>query len=116
MNGDYQKVTTTKIASSYPCPRCGGRLPDEYGVSERGYRTPSLGDRPQETLLPHEPSRIKPRERPRWEAGRPAAVFRRKLEPVKRYLVTAAQNATPLHDGFWKTSRKRQPTMKPSYW
>lgn len=29
-------------------------------------------------------------------------MFSRKLEPVKRFLVTAAQNATPLHDGFWK--------------
>lgn len=29
-------------------------------------------------------------------------MFKRKLAPVKRYLVTAAQNATPLHDGFWK--------------
>lgn len=28
-------------------------------------------------------------------------MFKRKLEPVKRYLVTAAQNATPLHAGFW---------------
>lgn len=29
-------------------------------------------------------------------------MFKRKLEPVKRYIVTAAQNATPLHAGFWK--------------
>jgi hypothetical protein len=29
-------------------------------------------------------------------------VFKRKLKQVKRYLITAAQNATPAHAGFWQ--------------
>jgi hypothetical protein len=28
-------------------------------------------------------------------------VYRRQLEPVERYIVTAAQNATPIHEQFW---------------
>ena len=39
-------------------------------------------------------------------------MFKRKLGAVRRYLVTAAQNATPLHDGFWMALQKAKTHYK----
>src|SRR5579863_9736039 len=30
-------------------------------------------------------------------------VFKRTLSPVKRLIITSAQNATPVHDKFWQS-------------
>ena len=104
MNGDYQKVTTTKIASKHTCPRCGKTLCRD-GKTPAGKQRWSCITRQgrvakhcYKTTTPESPAVLHQSGKPEG----PPPVFKRKLEPVKRYLVTAAQNATPLHDGFWK--------------
>ena len=103
MSGAKKMVQTTK-RQTYVCPKCGGNLVrDGYAGSGKqrwscksrlgGNRTTCY-----RTTSPESASELRQNGRP---VG-PPPVFKRKLEPVKRYIVTAAQNATPLHDGFWK--------------
>jgi hypothetical protein len=50
------------------------------------------------TTSPGSPAQIGQNRLPKG----PAKVFRRAIDPtVKRFIVTAAQNATPVHDDFW---------------
>ncbi len=94
-------ATTTQI---YKCPRCGSRLHrDGWTPAGKQRWACKTGERNHHvrcytTTSPESPKEI----RHDGKLAGPPPVFKRKLEPAKRYIVTAAQNATPLHDGFWK--------------
>lgn len=84
-----------------PCPKCGKtmvRNPRRDG----SIRWMCRGPRPDRvycysTTNPNVAERG-PNSRPK---GKPAAVFKRDLEAgIKRYIITAAQNATPVHKEF----------------
>ncbi len=99
-------ATTTKMI--YKCPRCGKRLcrdgktpagKQRWSCKTRtGPRDSNTTTLCYKTTSPESQSELRQNGRP---VG-PPPVFKRKLASAKRYIVTAAQNATPLHDGFWK--------------
>ena len=98
---------TRKTTSRHPCPRCGKRLVKDgrTAAGKQRWACKLQGDHKSycyKTTTPESPAALRQSGKPEG----PPPVFKRKLEPVKRYLVTAAQNATPLHDGFWKALQK----------
>ena len=95
------------MKKSYPCPRCGtGRL-------VRSGKTPTGVQRWEcilrygggakttcyKTTDPTAKAVINQRG-DRTPAGKPK-VFKRDLSGAKRYIITAAQNGTPVHKDFW---------------
>jgi hypothetical protein len=94
----------------YDCPRCGGK-----GTLVRDQKTAAgkqrwackeqiggMGHHCYSTTEPLAPAARRQSGKP----DGPPPVFKRKLRSVKRYIVTAAQNATPLHTGFWQALLK----------
>jgi hypothetical protein len=91
--------------AKYVCPRCGGKLHRD-GYAASGNQRWSCREATKDshrtycyrTTTPGSTSVIHQSGKPEG----PAPLFKRRLEPVKRYLVTAAQNATPVHSGCSK--------------
>ena len=102
-----RKSTQTKAGSSSKkrkCPKCGKinlrRSSKTPGGKQRWACREGSGDRKlcYSTTDPNAPYRD--------SAGRTKAAdknpqFRRALGGIKRFIITSAQNATPVHEGFW---------------
>lgn len=86
------------------CPRCGRKTLVHSGT-RRGKQNwmcrDGSGDRRvcYQTVHPERPMQKIGSNAHSSRTGTPAK-FSRKLGPVKRYVITAAQNATPVHEGF----------------
>ena len=42
---------------------------------------------------------------PTYKILAPTVIYGRELKPAKRFLITAAQNATPVHKTWWRVLR-----------
>lgn len=80
----------------YPCPKCGKNL-------TRGPKAQSGKRRWQcKTSEAYCYSTTNPESLvTKTKTTGPTPKFDRKLRATKRYLITSAQNATPIHDAFW---------------
>lgn len=104
-------MPSTKRADKYACPKCGRELRPRSkspGGKTRWECRPWDGSRQVFCYSTTSPESAR---RPYGAGDRPK-VFRRKLdESAKIYIVTAAQNATPIHPVFWgclQTMAKRR--------
>lgn len=96
--GSMGSRTGTKL----PCPKCGQKTLRKGSLTPSGKRRwecrETSGDRRTcySTTNPNAPyrGRGEPDQNPQ---------FKRKLSGLKRFLITAAQNATPVHDPFFKS-------------
>jgi hypothetical protein len=99
-------MSKARTPKSYPCPKCGdgtltrqsktagGKVRWEHRRREGGkqifcYSTTS----PEAGVVRSQNGDTAPASRPK--------VYRRKLKDTKVYVITSAQNATPVHDVFW---------------
>jgi hypothetical protein len=91
--------------AKYVCPRCGGKLHrDGYAASGNqrwSCRDTLKGVKRNYCYRTTSPASARVIHQSGKPEGQPL-VFKRTLKPAKRYLITAAQNATPLHTGFWQ--------------
>jgi hypothetical protein len=103
---------TLKI-TKYVCPRCGkplcrdGKTPggkQRWLCRVQGARRAYC----YKTTSPESPRALKQDGKPEG----PPPVFQRKLKQVKRYLITAAQNATPLNAGLWRALQRAKAHYK----
>jgi hypothetical protein len=107
MNEKRQTSQSTQTRSaSPPCPKCGrpmsGRARTKGGKIRYECRPYDPGDRTKQlycysTTDPSKPYRNQKGE-PKAKDKNPQ--FRRKLGGVKRFIITAAQNATPVNEDF----------------
>jgi len=98
------KAGTTK--TNYPCPKCGKLM-------MRDTKTPAgkirwackkwAGNRYEYCHTTVNPNQPYATDRGGRLPDSGPAVFSRKLGGVKRFIITSAQNATPVHEGFLKT-------------
>ena len=74
--------------NQYRCPKCGGDRMVKNGrantTAKQKYKCKGCG---HTTVAPHPPDFVPMRD---------------KLPKKQRYIITAAQNATPVHKGFWR--------------
>ena len=97
------------------CPKCGERELVKAGTTHMGKQRwickNPRGERPTcyKTTDPTAPYRDQGGRAKAPDANR---TFNRKLKPgTKRYIITAAQNATPVHEEFWKALRRAAKDM-----
>jgi len=89
-----KKIDATKRTGNGFCPKCGSDwvvktgMTTNAGSEKQNYRCKSCDHRTTS------PSKDKPK---------PTVPVRSSLPKVQRYLVTAAQNATPIRKNFWKS-------------
>jgi hypothetical protein len=92
-------MRTTELRPN--CPKCGKLM--KHGKDTRGkHRWNCIGPRPDRVhcySTVGDPSVIKKQDGSTVRKG-PAPKFKRPLDS-KIFVITAAQNATPLHDAFW---------------
>lgn len=96
---------------AYKCPKCGGKL-KRNGTTPAGKQRWACrkitgnsrgGHLDQYCYATTRPESKQVRvQSGKGEAAAPPRVFKRKLKPTKRYIITAAQNATPVHEAFWE--------------
>ena len=100
-----------KSEESYDCPKCGEknalrragwRVISGKRVRQYAHETYINGGRQYcySTVNPSAPWRGENRKPKRQKDNKPRKPFRRPLES-RRIIFTAAQNATPVHEGFW---------------
>ena len=100
--------------TTHDCPRCGGKntlKPSGYAPSgnPRWQCRSSFGHTQGERKRKYCYSTVDPTAPYRDQGGNKKEglveknpQFRRKLGGVKRFVITSAQNATPVHRGFWR--------------
>lgn len=105
MKGQRGTTETTETNTSKKiCPRCGKRNLRRDGLTPKGRQRwvcrEGGGSRRQcyTTTAPDEPYRDQGGNRRQADKN---PQFKRKLSGVKKFIITAAQNATPIHDNFW---------------
>jgi hypothetical protein len=93
--------------ADYPCPRCKKPLkPNGHTPSGKQRwicRTSEAGGgRQAKRFVCYTTTNPKAKARDRG-ASREVPIFQRELRKVRRFIVTAAQNATPVHANFWSS-------------
>jgi hypothetical protein len=90
--------------SDYKCPRCGGKLVKSGktpGGRQRYVCHTYSGNERVQCYKTTNPKAVEAQTQSPFRTEGPMPVFKRKLKDAKRYIITAAQDFTPVQDAFW---------------